>query len=625
MPGIAGMPGMSGGPLSPTSVVTITNSQSGTWSDPATWSGKVPGENNMVTIASGTTVTYDMPKSPSYRGIMVDGNLLFSRTLSTSITFQNMTIDTNGYVEVGTTASPLSSSVHTTLYLDSAREGAAGIMVMYGGSLQIHGAPLAKTFTKLSAPAPQGSTQLLVADPVGWNVGDHVVITSTSLFAGETEENTIKGVAGNLITLMKPLNYSHDGISPAQGEVADLTRNVVVTSKNPAVHAMGVMFMNSAKGSLSYAEFSHLGGLGVLGRYPIHFHHVQKTMTGTVLDGLSVWDSHNRFITIHNTQGITVKNSVGFNSTGHGFFLEDATEENNTLTHNIAILTNPGTIRPDDGSPAGFWIQNPRNTFTDNIAVSAAGSGYEFAIPDSAPDVVPFDKANFLGSLNQKTTPSNHTITAFTRNEAHSNAGYGVFLYRLDPSDDYKVNVFSDLRLWRNNYMGIDLTTTPLLMTNLLLFGNQFGNMQLDTSDATIRNVKAMGELDGVKAAVANDTNAFMERYVISPIGLIFKAGNLTIQDSSFSGHIFKGKYAYGDLINGGGADSPTFNVTISHTMLLSKHTIIFGYPLDGNSFIKVISLNNDPAQSFTLYRYDLDGGPGCKLNTAYMALQCPK
>jgi len=148
--------------------------------------------------------------------------------------------------------------------------------------------------------------------------------------------------------------------------------------------------------------------------------------------------------------------------------------------------------------------------------------------------------------------------------------------------------------------------------------------MQLSTYEATVRKIDAVGELEGVPAAISNGTNTFTERYMVSPIGFLFEAANLTIQDSSFSGHATKSKFASGDLINQASSDVPSIYVVVSHTSLLSKHTIIFGYPLDGSSFIKVQSLNNDPSQSFVLYRYDTDYGPSCKVSTVYMALQCP-
>jgi len=599
----------------------VTSVQSGLWSDPKTWHGPVPRAGTDITIDIATTVTYDLPSSPKYGSITVMGSLVFPHDKSTSISFQNMTIMMGGRVEIGTVAKPIPSGVQTTLLLNAVKEGSAGIRVMSTGTLEIHGAPIEKTFTKLAATALNGTTKLVVVDATGWHVGDHVVISSTSLFPSETEENYVAGIKGNTITLAKPLSYSHDGVAPAQGEVADLTRNVVVTSLNQSIHGMGVMFMYGAAGSISYAEFSHLGGAGVLGNYPIHFHHVQNSMSGAVVNGVSVWDSHNRFVTIHNTDGVTVENSVGYMSVGHGFFIEDATEENNTLVNNIAILTLSGTIRPDDGGAAGFWVQNPRNNLTGNIAVSSAGSGFDFSIPDSAPDVVPFNLGNFQASLNQATTPTVLSITAFRNNEAHSNGGDGLHLYRLDTDSRSDMNVFSGLKAWRNDGIGVEITASPSTIADSLLFGNQFGNIQVDTYNMTITRVKALGELPGI-TTLMNATNPYSVRYMVSPFGLLSMASNLTIKDSTFSGHSAQGTFASADLLNQMNGWS-TFTIFLSNTNLLSKRPLVFGYPLYGDSFIKVTALNGDPKLSFTLYRYDVKPSPSCSLNESYMAMQC--
>jgi hypothetical protein len=530
-----------------------------------------------------------------------------------------MTIERTGYVEIGTSYNPIPSTSRTIIQLAATKEGGAGIDVM--GHLEIHGAPLKNTFTKLAKSAENGTTILTVANNVLWNTGDHIVITSTSLNTTETEENTVASVSGNQITLTQPLQNSHDGIAPAQGEVADLTRNVVVTSFNQDVHAMGVMFMQGSSGGISYAEFSHLGGRGILGSYPIHFHHVQNTMQGTIVDGISVWDSHNRFLTIHNSDNVTVKNSVGYNSTGHGFFLEDGTEENNTLANNIAILTMPGNIRPDDGGAAGFWVQNPMNNVTGNIAVSTSGSGFDFSIPGDAPEVIPFDGKNLNESLSQKTTPTVLAISSFTGNEAHSNGGDGFHLYRLDQGNSTDYNVFSFMKMWRNNGIGIEITASPSMITNSFIFGNQQGNMQVDTSNMTVSNIKVLGELPETVASLYT-INGNTYRYVISPFGLALTAQNMTIKDSIFSGHIAGGTTGSADIINRStGMDQ--LSMEISNTQLLSKNKIIFGYPLNGDSYIKVHDLSH-PSESFVLYRFDVTHGVPCQADLSYMAMKCP-
>ena len=42
--------------------------------------------------------------------------------------------------------------------------------------------------------------------------------------------------------------------------------------------------------------------------------------------GASIWDSDNRWLTIHGTNYLVVRDCVGYKSVGHGFFLEDGTE-----------------------------------------------------------------------------------------------------------------------------------------------------------------------------------------------------------------------------------------------------------------------------------------------------------
>jgi hypothetical protein len=97
------------------------------------------------------------------------------------------------------------------------------------------------------------------------------------------------------------------------------------------------MYHRGSSGGISYAEFRQLGKEAVLGKYPIHFHLVRDTMRGSGVVGASVWDSHNRWVTIHGTDHLLVRDCVGYQSRGHGFFLEDATEQWNVLDRNLAV------------------------------------------------------------------------------------------------------------------------------------------------------------------------------------------------------------------------------------------------------------------------------------------------
>jgi hypothetical protein len=144
------------------------------------------------------------------------------------------------------------------------------------------------------------------------------------------------------------------------------------------------MYHRNSQGSIGYAEFRHLGKEGVLGRYSIHFHLVRDTMRGASVIGASIWDSNNRWVTIHGTDYLVVRDCVGYQSIGHGFFLEDGTESYNVLDRNLAVQACIGQPLPkqvlpyDHNDGAGFWWANCRNTFTRNVAAECDEYGYRF-------------------------------------------------------------------------------------------------------------------------------------------------------------------------------------------------------------------------------------------------------
>ena len=51
-------------------------------------------------------------------------------------------------------------------------------------------------------------------------------------------------------------------------------------------------------------------------------------------------------MTIHGTHEAMIKNTVGYNTFGHGFFLEDGIESYNTMIGNLGVVVKPGIILP---------------------------------------------------------------------------------------------------------------------------------------------------------------------------------------------------------------------------------------------------------------------------------------
>src|SRR5207302_7614399 len=164
----------------------------------------------------------------------------------------------------------------------------------------------------------------------------------------------------------------------------NLSRNVVVESADPEKARGHTMYHRDSAGAISYAEFRHLGKPGVLGRYSLHYHLAGDSMRGSSVIGAAIWNSHNRWLTIHGTNYLIVRDCVGYKSLGHGFFLEDGTEVFNVLDRNLAVgavrtKRLPKQILPFDANDgAGFWWANSLNTFTRNVAADNDQYGFRF-------------------------------------------------------------------------------------------------------------------------------------------------------------------------------------------------------------------------------------------------------
>ncbi len=140
------------------------------------------------------------------------------------------------------------------------------------------------------------------------------------------------------------------------GEVALLSRNVILTSKYPnSVQNGHTLVMAGARVGLSHTEFRRLGDLGCLGRYPIHFHMMGDSSRGTRVLGVSIWRSDNNFLNIHGSNGITIEDSVGYDATGVGFFVGEPApgmrSVDNMLVGNLAarvVYGNGALLDPAD-------------------------------------------------------------------------------------------------------------------------------------------------------------------------------------------------------------------------------------------------------------------------------------
>jgi len=156
------------------------------WSRRSTWGGgTVPGvetRGDSVWIQSGQRILLDT--SIDVYMLIVQGNLTFDRT--------DLNVDANyifvmgGSLTVGTEADPfLQKAVITLRGSPVSKEipvyGAKSLACRFC-TLDLHGRPLldGRTHTKLALTAAAGATEIWLNEPVDWDVGSKIMITSTA-------------------------------------------------------------------------------------------------------------------------------------------------------------------------------------------------------------------------------------------------------------------------------------------------------------------------------------------------------------------------------------------------------------------------------------------------------------
>jgi hypothetical protein len=452
----------------------VSTAGSGAWSSAATWEGgQVPGTGDRVLIKSGHTVSYDAKSDKVVRGITIAGTLTFPTDKDTELNVGLIRIeDRADYSEdgfecdahmakpgsdrprpallVGTQDLPVGKQ-HTALirlhYLDGMDKNSCPGIVCCSGRMEFHGSPLERTWVKLGSTASNGDSAITTQQPVkDWRVGDRIILSATTRQnkvkktfkptlrdGGQTEERLIAAIDGDKLTLNKPLEFDHTADGEYRGDVANLSRNVIVESAQPDGVRGHTMYHKYSQGSISYAEFRHLGKEGVLGRYSLHFHLCGDTMRGASAIGASIWDSGNRWLTIHGTNYLVVRDCVGYKSVGHGFFLEDGTEVFNIFDRNLAVQAFLGKPLPkqvlpyDKNDGSGFWWANCHNTFTRNVAAECDEYGYFFQAVKTA-DFDPLLEIAQPGGDLKPTDIRTLPFVRFEGNETHCQRRHGFNL-----------------------------------------------------------------------------------------------------------------------------------------------------------------------------------------------------
>ena len=409
---------------------TFVSIASGEWSDTAVWEGGVvPGDDAQVVVSAGTTVTFDVIQYDSMNWVRVDGVLDWETNDDTQMLLDTLVVDPAGLLQIGTAANPVEHGVAARIVIADNGEDIdlvndplqIGRGVISHGTARLFGEEVTP-YLSLAADPRRGDTQLVLdAISVNWEAGNRLVLTGTSSNHRNTqdEELEIVSINGNVVVIdadsdkpgIQALEYNH--LTPEGHDlsvyVANMNRNVVIMSENPAITQRRghVMFMHNQRVEVENVGFYGLGrtdkrnpandavlndhdelipGLNQRGRYAVHFHRAGTTYEDNPgeVSGSVVVDSPGLGYVNHQSY-VNFTQNVAFNVVSSSFFTE-FDDEIGSFVGNLSIA-NTGS---GDGLKSredifdfghgghGFWMQGPGVEVVDNISTDARDSAFNF-------------------------------------------------------------------------------------------------------------------------------------------------------------------------------------------------------------------------------------------------------
>jgi hypothetical protein len=415
----------------PREAATFVTIASGNWNNPATWKdGKIPTGLAQVLVAAGTTVNFNVVQTNAMKWVRIDGTLEFATNIDTQMLVDTVVVDPAGTLHLGTTAKPVQSGVAARIVIaDNGRnidttwdplQLSRG--VISHGTLEMHGETVTP-FVSLNGVRRNATQLTLDSVPTNWRVGDRLVLTGTTTDIGAKQDEELKLVAinGNTITVdadddvagVQGLKFNH---LPPEGfglkvYIADMNRNVVIMSQNPAITQRRghVMSMHSNKVHVENVGFYGLGrtdkrnpindpvfgddgkllattGLNPRGRYAVHFHRtgIDGAKTPAHISGSAVVDSPGWGYVNHESN-VNMLDNVAFNVQGASFVSEIGNEIG-SMVHNLSIRSEGSGDGLEDRQDIfdfghgghGFWLQGPGVEVVNNISASSHEAAFIF-------------------------------------------------------------------------------------------------------------------------------------------------------------------------------------------------------------------------------------------------------
>jgi hypothetical protein len=344
--------------------------KSGSWFDPETWQdGQIPDQDARVLIPVDLTVQYDRVSDTELFSLRVDGQLDFATDVDTQLRLDTLVVSPLGKLTIGTAENPIQAGVEARIAIADnglintlwdPKQLSRGILAL--GAVEIHGQPKTAYLNLALDPAAGDSTLILESVLVDWEIGDMIVLPGADQRSANPDSPdevfTIQSMAGNRITLDRPVQFDHETVQADTAPfVVNYTRNVVIETDNadklPSHQRGHVMFLAADEVDIRYAKFHELGRTdqskpldnallsesdrtNIDGRYPLYLKQTgsQAASTPAILSGNSIVGSPGYGVVQENSHTL-LENNAAYDVLGISFVA--ATEqETGTWLNNVA-------------------------------------------------------------------------------------------------------------------------------------------------------------------------------------------------------------------------------------------------------------------------------------------------
>ncbi|KAJ8273405.1 hypothetical protein GJAV_G00101260 [Gymnothorax javanicus] len=363
------------------------------WSNDSFWKSsaennfKVPVEGSNVVVAAGVWLVMDIAV-PSLEKLTVQGVLEIPDTMnetSASTTqspplYRKITLKATyisiqgGRLIAGWSDEPFRGELSIVLrgthstpdwpLPEGPNQGSKVLGVF--GSLDLYGMPRRIYRTKLQSTAPAGSNSLSLQEPVDWQVGDDIVISTTSYDPWETETRKIAAISadGRTLTLNQSLSHTHIGELHAipgtsrsyrlAADIGVLTRNIKIIGEDyPGLYSESfgarVLVGTFSSGGVTYrgkaqirnVEFYHSGQEGYRDffdpRYSVAFLNLGDISNNdSYIQGCAIHHSFSQAIGVFGTNSLCVDDNIIYFTVGEGIRVWGS---NNKVRRNLVTLS----------------------------------------------------------------------------------------------------------------------------------------------------------------------------------------------------------------------------------------------------------------------------------------------